>query len=191
MKLWKIVGNIFFGIMVVVLLLSFTLSIKMGDNDTVKAERQTEEVQKTMLTYQLEGNKEKSKILKEYKEGTSEDKEALFNRYAKVFRKEDKGTILEDYVRGSKQSDGLYVYYEGLSAEYAKDFVNKLEDYKANKKAYPIYIFYGPLEQESGIYFYEYGDSWESKERPEVYVVNDTKVIWEGPLTDELPLNRN
>ena len=52
-----------------------------------------------MLEYQLEGNKDKSKILKEYKQGTSEDKEALFNRYAKVFRMEDKGTILEDYVR--------------------------------------------------------------------------------------------
>lgn len=191
MKVWKIVGKIFIGIMMLVILLSFSLSIKMGDNNTVKEERITESVQKTMLTYQLAGNKEKSKILKEYKKGTSEDKEALFNRYAKVFRKEDKGTLLEDYVRGSKWEDGLYVYYEGLSSKYAKDFVNKIEEYKSNKKAYPVYIFYGPLEQESGIYFYEYGDSWESKERPEVYVVNDNKVIWEGTLTDELPLSRN
>lgn len=172
-------------------ILTFLIAFKSGDVYVTKAVNEVEGIQKTMLTYQV-SNSDKKAVLKAYEKGTSEDKEALFNRYAKVFREEDKGTILENYYKsGDPYKDGLYVYYEGLSKGYAKDFIKAIEEYKLTSKAYDVYIFYGPLEQESGIYYYEYKEGW-SKEnvRPEAYVVKANKVIWEGKLEETLPQKR-
>lgn len=191
MNVWKVVGKVILGLLFLLTILTFLIAFKSGDVYVTKAINEVEGIQKAMLTYQV-SKADKKDVLKAYEKGTSEDKEALFNRYAKVFREEDKGTILENYYKsGDTYKDGLYVYYEGLSKGYAKDFIKVIEEYKLTSKAYDVYIFYGPLEQESGIYYYEYKEGW-SKEnvRPEAYVVKDNKVIWEGNLEDKLPQKR-
>lgn len=191
MNVWKVVGKVILGLLFLLTILTFLIAFKSGDVYVTKAVNEVEGIQKTMLTYQV-SKSDKKDVLKAYENGTSEDKEALFNRYAKVFREEDMGTILENYYKsGDTYKDGLYVYYEGLSKGYAKDFIKVMEEYKLTSKAYDVYIFYGPLEQESGIYYYVYKEGW-SKEnvRPEAYVVKDNKVIWEGNLEDKLPQKR-
>ena len=191
MNVWKVVGKMLLGLLLLLTILTFLIAFKSGDVYVTKAVNEVEGIQKTMLTYQV-SKADKKDVLKAYEKGTYEDKEALFNRYAKVFREEDKGTILEKYYKsGDLYKDGLYVYYEGLSKGYAKDFIEVIEEYKLTSKAYDVYIFYGPLEQESGIYYYEYKEGWKKENvRPEAYVVKDNKVIWEGKLEDKLPQKR-
>lgn len=191
MNVWKVVGKVILGLLFLLTILTFLIAFKSGDVYVTKAVNEVEDIQKTMLTYQV-SKSDKKDVLKAYEKGTSEDKEALFNRYAKVFREEDKGTILDNYYKsGDSYKDGLYVYYEGLSKGYAKDFIEVIEEYKLTSKAYDVYIFYGPLEQESGIYYYEYKEGWKKENvRPEAYVVKDNKVIWEGKLEDKLPQKR-
>lgn len=130
MNVWKVVGKLVLGLLLLLTILTFLIAFKSGDVYVTKAVNEVEGIQKTMLTYQV-SKSDKKDVLKAYEKGTSEDKEALFNRYAKVFREEDKGTILENYYKsGDLYKDGLYVYYEGLSKGYAKDFIEVIEEYK-------------------------------------------------------------
>jgi hypothetical protein len=83
LRIWKEVGKILLGLTFLLTVLTFLIAFKSGDVYETKAVKEVESIQKTMLTYQV-SKADKKEVIKAYEKGTSEDKEALFNRYAKV-----------------------------------------------------------------------------------------------------------
>lgn len=112
---------------------------------------------------------------------TASEKAVLRQQYTKTFNENDKGTALEDYVTSDKQmkendNEGLYLLYRGDSEEKTREeMLDFIEGYNS-KDRFPLYLFYAPLEQESGLL---YGLAWKKYkeddlvDEPVLFVVRD------------------
>lgn len=177
-KLLQIIGIILGFITIGCVVVSLT----MGDATTKKVLRETQQTESEKIEFAFKGTSEGKEAYKKYMDEstTASEKAVLRQQYTKTFNENDKGTVLEDYVTSDKQmkendNEGLYLLYRGDSEETREEMLAFIEGYNSSTD-FPLYLFYAPLEQESGLL---YGLAWEKYkeddlvEEPVLFVVRD------------------
>lgn len=161
------------------------VSLTMGDATTKKALRETQQTASENIEFAFKGTSEGKAAYKKYidESTTKSEKAALRQQYTKTFNEDDKGTVLEDYVTSDKtmkknNNEGVYLLYRGDSESAREEMLTFIEGYKAST-TFPLYLFYQPLEQESGLL---YSLAWEKYkedglvEEPILFVVRDNSL---------------
>lgn len=161
------------------------VSLTMGDATTKKALRETQQTESDKLEFAFTGTSEGKEAYKKYMDEstTSSEKAMLRQQYTKTFNENDKGTVLEDYVTSAEvmkknDNEGVYLLYRGDTEVVREEMLTFIEGYESSTN-FPLYLFYQPLEQESGLL---YSLAWEKYkeddlvEEPILFVVRDNSL---------------
>lgn len=167
---------------------SVVTSLTFGTAELKKEMREEQALAEDQNRTLLSATEEGQGILSIYEdESTTEAKKAeLRMEYQKVFAEVDKGTVLDNYVTSSDEiegKDGIYINYNPLKVD-REEMISFIEELEGSD--IPIYLFYMPLEQQSGLL---YTLAWEEYKEdglktPILFVVREGKL---SGSAEELP----